>query len=153
MGILSNIFRKIFPQSHPATQQGAQAPAGAAPAPAASGQQNIPPPPQQPSPQETQVTTAATAPAATLAQQVDVEQILTDMQKSSGQTLNWRTSIVDLLKLLGLDSSLQARKELAAELNYTGDTGDSAAMNIWLHRQVMNKLAANGGKVPDDLKD
>src|SRR5690606_34092355 len=94
---------------------------------------------------------AAAAPAAAPMQQVDVEQVLNDMQKSSGQQLNWRTSIVDLLKLLGLDSSLASRKELAAELNYTGDTGDSARMNIWLHRQVMNKLAANGGKVPADL--
>jgi hypothetical protein len=85
--------------------------------------------------------------------QVDVEEILTNMQKSSGQQLNWRSSIVDLMKLLGLDSSLQARKELAAELHYTGDTSDSASMNIWLHRQVMNKLAANGGKVPADLRD
>ena len=67
--------------------------------------------------------------------------------------LNWRTSIVDLLKLLSLDSSLDSRKELAKELNYSGDTSDSASMNIWLHRQVMNKLAANGGKVPADLKD
>jgi len=66
--------------------------------------------------------------------------------------LNWRTSIVDLLKLLGLDSSLAARKELASELHYTGSTEDSAAMNMWLHKQVMQKLAENGGKVPDDLK-
>ena len=85
--------------------------------------------------------------------EVDVEAVLTGMQASAGQTLNWRSSIVDLLKLLGLDSSLQSRKELAAELHYTGDTNDSASMNIWLHRQVMNKLAANGGKVPADLKD
>ena len=86
-------------------------------------------------------------------QQVDVEAVLNGMQQQSGQQLNWRTSIVDLLKLLGLDSSLQARKEQAAELHYTGDTNDSASMNIWLHRQVMNKLAENGGKVPADLKD
>jgi hypothetical protein len=153
MGILSNIFHKIFPSSHPAVAQaGAQAPAGGAPAASASGQQNIAPPPQQPQ-QQTQVTPAATGPAATLGQQVDVEEILTNMQKQSGQQLNWRSSIVDLLKLLGLDSSLQARKELAAELHYTGDTNDSASMNVWLHRQVMNKLAANGGKVPADLKD
>jgi hypothetical protein len=152
MGILSNIFHKIFPSSHPAVAQaGAQTPAGGAPAAAPGGQQNIAPPPQQQQP--TQVTQAATAPAATLAQQVDVEEILTNMQKQSGQQLNWRTSIVDLLKLLGLDSSLQARKELAAELHYSGDTNDSASMNVWLHRQVMNKLAANGGKVPADLKD
>jgi hypothetical protein len=75
------------------------------------------------------------------------------MAQSAGQTLNWRTSIVDFLKLLGLESSLQSRKELAGELGYSGDTNDSASMNIWLHRQVMNKLAANGGKVPSDLKD
>ncbi|WP_312550238.1 DUF3597 domain-containing protein, partial [Massilia sp.] len=96
---------------------------------------------------------AAAAPATTLNQQVDVEEILTNKQKASGQQLNWRTSIVDLLKLLDLDSSLQARKELAAELHYTGDTSDSATMNIWLHKQVMKKLAENGGKVPADLQD
>jgi hypothetical protein len=75
------------------------------------------------------------------------------MQESSGQQLNWRTSIVDLLKLLGLDSSLDARKELASELRYSGNTEDSSAMNIWLHREVMKKLAENGGKVPDALKN
>jgi len=84
---------------------------------------------------------------------VDVEAVLIKMQESSGETLNWRTSIVDLLKLLGLDSSLAARKELASELHYTGNTEDSASMNIWLHKQVMTKLAENGGKVPDDLKN
>lgn len=139
MGILSNIFHKIFPGSAPKPAPApaqAQAPKPAAPAPAA---------PAAPQAQ-------AQAQAAPM-QQVDVEQILNDMQQSSGQQLNWRTSIVDLLKLLGLDSSLAARKELAAELHYTGDTNDSATMNIWLHRQVMNKLAANGGKVPADLRD
>ena len=95
----------------------------------------------------------ATAPAA--AAPVDVEAVLVSMAELKGQEAagNWRTSIVDLLKLLGLDSSLASRKELAAELHYTGDTNDSATMNIWLHRQVMNKLAANGGKVPADLRD
>jgi hypothetical protein len=150
MGILGDIFHKIFPARHPAvTQATTQAPAGGAPAAAPGGQQNVPPPPA-PTPG---VTTAATGPAATLNQQVDVEEILTNMQKQSGQQLNWRTSIVDLLKLLNLDSSLQARKELAAELHYTGDTNDSASMNIWLHKQVMTKLAQNGGKVPADLQD
>jgi hypothetical protein len=164
MGILSNIFHKIFPSSHPAVTGSSQGTTGSAPAASISGQQNVPPPPVQQAPQQqaqtqsqaqqqTGVTTAATGPAATLAQQVDVEEILTNMQKQSGQQLNWRTSIVDLLKLLGLDSSLQSRKELAAELHYSGDTNDSASMNVWLHRQVMNKLAANGGKVPADLKD
>jgi hypothetical protein len=142
MGILSNIFHKIFPPSHPAVTQAA--PAQQAPA---SQQQ------AQAGSQQLQQQGAQQAPAAAPVQQVDVEQILSNMQASAGQTLNWRTSIVDLLKLLGLDSSLQARKELAAELHYAGDTSDSAAMNVWLHRQVMNKLAANGGKVPADLKD
>ena len=73
--------------------------------------------------------------------------------KDSGQKLNWKTSIVDLMKALNLDSSLKARQELADELGYTGDKNDSAKMNIWLHKQVIAKLAANGGKVPDDLKD
>ncbi|ONG45625.1 hypothetical protein BKE38_26275 [Pseudoroseomonas deserti] len=96
---------------------------------------------------------AAAPAAAAPAQPVDVEAVLTEMASKSGQSLNWRSSIVDLMKLLGLDSSLQNRKELAQELNYTGDANDSATMNIWLHKQVMQKLAANGGKVPPDLAD
>lgn len=84
--------------------------------------------------------------------QVDVEAVLTGLAAKKGQKLDWRKSIVDLMKLLDLDSSLEARKELAKELNYTGDTIDSASMNVWLHKQVMSKLAASGGKVPDDLK-
>jgi len=84
--------------------------------------------------------------------QVDVEKVLTDLAAKNQQKLDWRKSIVDLMKLLDLDSSLAARKELAKELGYTGDTSDSASMNIWLHKQVMAKLAASGGKVPDDLR-
>jgi hypothetical protein len=84
---------------------------------------------------------------------VDVEAVLNDLASKAGQPLNWRTSIVDLMKLLHLDSSLSARKDLAKELNYTGDTEDSATMNVWLHKQVIKKLEENGGKVPDDLKD
>jgi hypothetical protein len=152
MGILSNIFHKIFPSSPPAAQSSGQA----APGSQQRAPQPTQPPAQQPGQQpaqQPQAAPAASAPAAAPMQQVDVEAVLNNMQQQSGQQLNWRTSIVDLLKLLGLDSSLQARKELAAELHYTGDTNDSASMNIWLHRQVMNKLAANGGKVPADLKD
>ncbi|WP_322517123.1 DUF3597 domain-containing protein [Rhodopseudomonas palustris] len=96
---------------------------------------------------------AGTAPAQTSAGTVDVAPILDQAVKAKGEKLEWRTSIVDLMKALDIDSSLSARKELAKELGYTGDTGDSASMNIWLHKQVMAKLAANGGKVPDDLKD
>ncbi|PMQ16894.1 hypothetical protein JaAD80_08700 [Janthinobacterium sp. AD80] len=84
---------------------------------------------------------------------VDVEVVLVDLANKSAEKLNWRTSIVDLMKLLQLDSSLAARKELAQELHFTGDTNDSASMNIWLHRQVMIKLAENGGKVPEELKN
>ena len=84
-------------------------------------------------------------------QQVDVEAILTKMASENKEKLDWRRSIVDLMKLLKLDSSLNARKELATDLNYTDDTNDSATMNVWLHKQVMQKLAANGGKVPADL--
>ena len=137
MGILSNIFSKIFPSSHaanaPATGQATGSPAASsvgAAAPAAP---------------------TATTPASM--SEVDVESMLDGMAAKSGEKLVWRTSIVDLMKLLGLDSSLAARKELAKELHYTGDTDDSASMNVWLHRQVMNKVAANGGKVPADLKD
>lgn len=84
---------------------------------------------------------------------VDIAPILDAAVKSKGEKLEWRTSIVDLMKAIDLDSSLAARKELAKELGYDGDMNDSAKMNIWLHKQVMAKLAANGGKVPDDLKD
>lgn len=84
---------------------------------------------------------------------VDVEQVLNGMAAKNPQQLNWRTSIVDLMKLLDLDSSLTARKQLADELHYTGDKEDSATMNVWLHKQVIKKLEENGGKVPADLKD
>ena len=96
---------------------------------------------------------AAAAVAAAPAAPVDIEAILTVAAASVYYETNWRTSIVDLMKLCGLDSSLGNRKELAKELGYTGDMNDSASMNIWLHRQVMNQLAANGGHVPADLKD
>ena len=91
----------------------------------------------------------AAAPAAAT---VDVAPILDAAVKAKGEKLEWRTSIVDLMKALDIDSSSTARKELAKELGYTGDTNDSAKMNVWLHKQVMIKLAANGGKVPDELK-
>ena len=123
MSIFSSILSKIFPASHPAVADSSSAAARpGAPAPASG------------------------APA------VDVEQVLNGMAKNQTQPLNWRTSIVDLMKLLGLDSSQTARKNLAQELGYTGDMNDSASMNIWLHKQVMKKLAENGGKVPADLK-
>jgi hypothetical protein len=86
------------------------------------------------------------------AQTVDVAAVLDKAVAAQKEKLEWRTSIVDLMKALNLDSSLSARKELAKELHYDGNTNDSATMNVWLHKQVIRKLAENGGKVPDDLK-
>ncbi len=136
MGILSNIFSKIFPSSHAANTTGVPSTPATPAAGAAPG-----------APAE------AAPPAAAAMSEVDVGQMLDGLAAKSAEKLNWKTSIVDLMKLLGIDSSLAARKELAQELHYTGDTNDSASMNVWLHRQVMNKVAANGGKVPADLKD
>src|SRR5438128_5999727 len=85
-------------------------------------------------------------------QSVDVAPILDKAVAAKKEKLEWRTSIVDLMKALDIDSSLSARKDLAKELGYTGDTSDSASMNIWLHKQMMTKLAANGGKLPADIK-
>ena len=129
MGIFSNILNKIL---HPLGGGAAAtaAPTGPATAPVATG-----------------------APATPAGPPVDVEKVLNDMAARNPEKLNWRTSIVDLMKLLGLDSSLAERKELAKELGYTGNTDDSASMNIWLHKQVMKKVADNGGNVPADLKD
>ena len=101
-------------------------------------------------------TTTTTAPAPTVEapQQVDVEQVLTGIAASKGNPdLNWRTSIVDLMKLLDMDSSFANRKELATELGYTGELDGSAEMNMWLQKEVMRQLAANGGKVPSSLTD
>lgn len=100
-------------------------------------------PPVTPSP--------STVPASNASQSIDVAAILTERAARKKEKLDWRRSIVDLMKVLDLDSSLGARKQLAQELNYTGDMNDSAGMNIWLHKQVMQKLAENGGKVPADL--
>jgi Domain of unknown function (DUF3597) len=97
-------------------------------------------------------TGSAAAPASAPAQRVDVAAILDKAVAAQKEKLAWRTSIVDLMKALDIDSSLGARKELAKELGYTGDSNDSATMNVWLHKQVMVKLAANGGKLPPDIK-
>jgi hypothetical protein len=102
-------------------------------------------------------TGSAAAPAGagkggTAMAQVDVEKVVSDIASRKKEKLDWRKSIVDLMKVLDLDSSLKNRQELAKELGYSGDMNDSAKMNIWLHKQVMVKLAENGGKVPDSLK-
>ncbi len=129
MSIFGKIMSAIFGTASAASPATAGAGTAAAPAPAGTG--GLAPPPMA---------------------KVDVEAVLTKLAAANKEKLDWRKSIVDLMKLLNLDSSLSARKELAKELHYSGDTGDSASMNIWLHKQVMQKLADNGGKVPDDLK-
>ena len=130
MGFFSKIFSKIFPSAN-----AAEVVVAAPPAPAVGG------------------APAAAAPAAPASIPMgDVAPILDAMPGASA--LNWRTSIVDLLKLLGLDSSMAARKELAGELMYSGsDEPGSAAWNIWLHKQVMRSIAANGGTLPPELRD
>lgn len=129
MSIFGKIKDAIFGKAHAATP-----PAGSV----SVGQPGTPATQQAPS-----------TPAAL--KDVDVEQNLTAM--AQGKDLNWRTSIVDLMTLLGIDSSLDNRKELARELGYTGDLNGSAEMNIWLHKATMKELAANGGKVPAELLD
>ncbi|UPK31770.1 DUF3597 domain-containing protein [Bradyrhizobium sp. 186] len=95
---------------------------------------------------------AGTAPSSAPAQTVDVAAIVDKLVAAQNEKLEWRTSIVDLMKALDIDSSLAARKDLAKELGYSGDMNDSASMNVWLHKQVMSKLAANGGKLPPEIK-
>jgi len=136
MSLLGSIVSKIL---HPFG--GGDAQAKPADAPASTGGSDAP------------ASTGTATGGAVAAGSVDVEQVLNGMAAKNGQTLNWRTSIVDLMKLLDLDSSLTARKQLADELHYTGDKDDSASMNVWLHKQVIKKLEENGGKVPADLKD
>jgi hypothetical protein len=135
MTVLGNIISTIF--GH----------AGAKPSPTAPGTA-----PTSPGPTSSSTSSASSAPTAAPPSTVDVEAVLTKLAAQNKEQLDWRRSIVDLLKLLKLDSGLAARKELAKELHYAGNTNDSAAMNIWLHKQVMIKLSENGGKVPDPLK-
>jgi 3-oxoacyl-ACP reductase-like protein len=136
MSILGSIVSAIFHH------------AGAAPAPSTSAKPSAPPP--SPAPSGSAPAAAPSMPPKP-ATPVDVAAVLTKLAAQNKEKLDWRKSIVDLMKLLNLDSSLTARKQLADELHYTGDKNDSASMNIWLHAQVMQKLAENGGKVPSDL--
>jgi hypothetical protein len=126
--IMSAIFKHAGAAAAPAIQPSAPAAPGSAPA-------------ASPAP------SASSAPGAP----VDVEAILTKLAAQNKEQLDWKHSIVDLMKLLNLDSSLAARKALATELHYTGNENDTATMNVWLIKQVMQKLAENGGKVPAGL--
>ena len=136
MSIFGKIMGAIFGSHTASAAPAGSAPAGSAPAGAAPGG-----------------SAPASAPAAAPAATVDVAAIVdAAVAAHKGEKLEWRTSIVDLMKALDIDSSFTARKELAKELGYTGDSNDSASMNIWLHKQVMTKLAANGGKLPPEIK-
>ena len=130
MGLFNNLMSKIFGHAAPTVASTSGGQAGAAPASGA----------------------AAPAPApAAAAPVVDVAVILDGLAAKNPEKLDWKRSIVDLMKLVGMDSSLGARKQLATELHYTGDQSDSASMNIWLHKEVLKKLSENGGKVPPEL--
>ena len=140
MGLLNTLITKIF--GHAETPAAKPADAGGAPAGASA----------------TASQTSAAAPSATTApaassQPVDIAATLNALAAKNSEKLDWKRSIVDLMKLVGMDSSLSARKQLATELHYTGDQSDSASMNIWLHKEVLKKLSENGGKVPADLLD
>jgi 3-oxoacyl-ACP reductase-like protein len=137
MGLLSNLMSKIF--SHAATAT----PVSGSPSAAQPGAAT----PAAPAVQSAATATAPAAPPKT----VDVAAILDGMAAKNPEKLDWKRSIVDLMKLVGMDSSFGARKQLATELHYTGDPNDSAAMNVWLHKQVLTKLSENGGKVPAEL--
>ena len=151
MSIFGTIMSKVFghhgdaPPTAPAQQASTEATNTGSPASGTA-------PPTVPSAPSSETGSTSTATPAAGGQSVDVAQVLDGMESHAGQTLDWRHSIVDLMKLLGMDSSLHARKELAGELHYTGDTEDSASMNMWLHKEVMSKFAAAGGKLPPDLK-
>lgn len=148
MGIFDKIKSAIFGNKDPGPGNRPTIPAGMAGGPPLQqGQQ----PGQQPQFQQ-QGGTATTQPGQ--GQQVDVEQVLSQMAQQKGNPdLNYKSSIVDLMKLLGIDSSLENRKELAQELGYTGELNGSAEMNIWLHKATMKQLAQSGGKVPANMLD
>lgn len=142
MSILSNIIGRIFGRAEASPASATAAPASgtvAAPAMASAA--------------EATTATSAAAPAPPVMNAIDFEKVMAAKAVQAGQKLNWQTSIVDLMKLLEIDSSLESRKALATELSYAGDMGDSATMNVWLHKQVMKKVAENGGEVPASLRD
>ena len=146
MGMFANLMSKVFGHAPTAPTPTPTAPPAAAAPPAPA------PAPTAPAASATVITTASVAPAAAPVA-VDVTAILDGLAAKNREKLDWKKSIVDLMKLVGMDSSFAARKELAHDLHYTGDTGDSATMNVWLHKEVIKQLAANGGKVPKELLD
>lgn len=150
MSIFGTIMSKIF-----GTETAQAAPSAPASAPGASAGAGPSKPSEAPTPSApSQAPTGATPPSgapSTAPASVDVAQVLDGMEAGAGEKLDWRHSIVDLMKLLHIDSSHANRRQLAEELHFSGDMNDSASMNMWLHKEVMNKLAENGGKLPADI--
>jgi hypothetical protein len=138
MGMFTDFMKKIFVHSPVAENPNAPTTAASAGGPVAGA---------APRPNIAPSGGATAGPAGN----VDVAAILNRLASESKEKLDWKHSIVDMMKLVGMDSSLSARKELAKDLHYSGDMNDSATMNMWLHKEVMKKLAENGGKVPADL--
>jgi hypothetical protein len=136
MGLLATIMNKVF--------------GGKAEAPASEVKYVIEVSPAAPATEAAAPEAPAAVPAPP-AEPFDVAAYLDGLAAKAGEKLDWKVSIVDLMKLVGMDSSLSARKELAKELHYSGDTADSAKMNVWLHKQVMQQIASNGGKLPGHL--
>ena len=146
MGLFSNLMSKIFSHAPAPTVATASTSMPAA-QPVAATQPTVA------GALATAVATAAPSVPKPAMPVVDVGAILTGLAAKNPEKLDWKRSIVDLMKLVGIDSSLSARKQLATELHYTGDQNDSASMNIWLHKEVLKKLSENGGKVPPELLD
>ena len=154
MSMFGNIVSALFHHASAAAPAAATS-AASAPVETASASPAADPAPAGDAPASAPAATApsaAAAPAGSAPQTIDAKAVLEGLAAKNPQKLDWQHSIVDMMKLLGLDSSLSNRKELAQELHYTGDTEDSASMNVWLHGEVMKKLSENGGQVPADLK-
>ncbi len=158
MGMFSDLMGKIFAHSPASTKQATVASSAPTAAPgsapevaAATPTDTVPAAGSSTAPVGGVAPTPTPSTPTAPAQAVDVAAILNGLAEKSSEKLDWKRSIVDMLKLLGMDSSLTARKELASDLAYSGDESDSAAMNEWLHKEVLKKLAANGGKVPAEL--
>ena len=150
MSVFGKIMSGIFGHAAATPASGGAAPGATVPGGAAASTPSSAAP-SSAAPSSTASSSAA-PPSAAPARTVEVAPILDKAVAAHKEKLEWRTSIVDMMKALDIDSSLAARKELAKELGYTGDTNDSASMNVWLHKQVMAKLAANGGKLPPEIK-
>jgi hypothetical protein len=151
MSVFGSIVSAIFGSKHAASVTAA---AGSSAPSAGSAKGTSAPSPSTAPATATSAASAgtSTAAAAEPISKVDVEAILAKLADEQDEDYDWKRSIVDLMKLLKLDSGLGARKQLAQELGYTGALDGSAEMNVWLHKEVMTKLAESGGKVPDSLK-